>query len=53
MWKKFLVFDVATDIKAPKAGVGTDSPIYNIHGQLLKNPHKGINIINGKKVLVK
>jgi len=30
-----------------------DAPIYNLRGQRLSQPQKGINIIGGKKVLVK
>jgi len=29
------------------------APIYNLRGQRLAAPQKGINIINGKKVVVK
>ncbi len=31
----------------------TTTGIYNIHGQALRAPQRGINIINGKKVVVK
>ncbi|MBQ7946597.1 MAG: hypothetical protein IJ277_00320 [Bacteroidaceae bacterium] len=31
----------------------TPSGIYNVHGQQLRAPQRGINIIDGKKVLVK
>ena len=30
-----------------------DAPIYNLNGQRLETMQKGINIINGKKILVK
>jgi hypothetical protein len=30
-----------------------NTPIYNLRGQRLSSPQKGINIINGKKVIVK
>ena len=30
-----------------------DTPVYNLNGQRLSAPKKGINIVNGKKVLVK
>ena len=30
-----------------------DAPVYNLNGQRLEGLQKGINIINGKKVLVK
>lgn len=32
---------------------GTDKHVYNLNGQQLMGPHKGINIIGGKKVVVK
>lgn len=31
----------------------TTNRIYNLHGQVLRTPQRGINIINGKKVVVK
>ena len=37
---------VVTDIK-------DDAPIYNLNGQRLDKPRKGINIIGGKKVIVR
>ena len=37
---------VVTDVK-------DDAPIYNLNGQRLDKPRKGINIIGGKKVVVK
>jgi hypothetical protein len=36
-----------TDIKAEKA------VIFNIAGQRLDSPQKGLNIINGRKVVIK
>jgi hypothetical protein len=30
-----------------------NSPVYDLNGRKLKNPQKGINIINGKKVVIK
>ena len=35
------------------ASSGKDVPIYNLSGQRLKNPNKGINIIGNKKILMK
>ena len=35
------------------AGLNGDEVIYNLQGQKVKNPTKGLYIINGKKVLVK
>ena len=37
-------------------GVGAsevNTPIYNLHGQRLSQPAKGVSIIGGKKVIVK
>ena len=31
----------------------TATPVYNLSGQRLMVPQKGINIVNGKKVVVK
>lgn len=45
-------FETTTSIVNIKADT-MDSRIYNISGKVLKQPQKGINIINGKKVLVK
>ena len=30
-----------------------NSPVYDLNGRKLKNPQKGINIINGKKIIIK
>ena len=30
-----------------------DTPVYNLNGQRLSAPQKGINIVNGKKVIIK
>ena len=30
-----------------------DAPVYNLNGQRLSAPQKGINIVNGKKVIIK
>lgn len=43
----------ATLINNVKAAIDSDVPIYNLSGQLLNKPRKGINIIGGKKVIVK
>ena len=34
-------------------GLEKDAPVYNLRGQRLTAPQKGINIIGGKKVVVK
>ena len=41
------ISNIPADMKAGKA------VIYNIAGQRLGTPHKGLNIINGKKVVIK
>ena len=54
-WKNFtIVEDVATGIDVVK-GIPTISSdkIFSISGQQLNNTKKGLNIINGKKILVK
>ena len=43
----------ASDVKAIKKDSEADAPIYNLRGQRLAAPQKGINIIDGKKVVVK
>ncbi len=42
-----------TDVNAITAGENSDTPAYNLSGQRLAKPRKGINIANGKKVVVK
>lgn len=43
-----------TDVKGVVAGsIEKDATIYNLSGQRLDKPRKGINIIGGKKVMVK
>ena len=49
----YLTYKTSTGIKQPKTTLGRQSPIYNISGQRLKTPQKGVNIIGGKKVIVK
>ena len=43
----------ASDVKAIKKDLEADAPIYNLQGPRLAAPQKGINIIGGKKVVVK
>ncbi len=47
-------------VKGAVDGIGTvmtessdDAPVYNLSGQRVKTPHRGVYIQNGKKVLVK
>ena len=44
---------VNTDIKSVNSDNDATMTIYNVAGQRLSAPQKGVNIINGKKVLVK
>ena len=34
-------------------GMNSDTPVYNLSGQQMKTVQKGVNIINGRKVIVK
>ena len=46
--------DVATPVKTPSAAVKSSTPsIYNLNGQRLSAPRKGINIIDGRKKVVR
>ncbi|MBR4312284.1 MAG: hypothetical protein IKT86_02965, partial [Bacteroidaceae bacterium] len=48
-----LCFSTSTDILIPSAtSQGSDKQTYNIAGQRLSRPQKGINIIEGKKVVI-
>jgi len=52
----FLGFDEATGIKRTEdteKTEATEGAIYNLSGQRLNSLQKGINIVNGKKILVK
>lgn len=40
-------------IQSIKMDTYSDAPIYNLNGQRMDKPRKGINIIGGKKVLIK
>lgn len=42
-----------TGIGAVTADDSTDTPIYNLSGQRISHPRKGVNIVNGKKMIVK
>ena len=45
--------DAGTGIQMPETTATGDSRIYNLQGQRLKQPVKGINIVDGKKYLVR
>lgn len=57
VWKDFWelkAIDYTTGINTPKVGnAKTTDVIYDLQGRKLKASQKGMNIINGKKVLVK
>lgn len=54
VWKNFLIKEgVPNAIKDITVDPNGESTIFNLQGQRLAQPQKGINIINGKKVLVK
>jgi len=51
----FIMFDEATGIKAVQGNDVTvkQEGIFNLNGQRLNQLKKGLNIVNGKKVMVK
>ena len=59
VWSKFKAVvplnGEETDIERITTTSGIDSApvIYNMNGQRIANPQKGLNIINGRKVLIK
>ena len=54
-WKDFknIVEGIPSGIKSVHLDNDKDYPIYDINGRRLETPQKGINIINGKKVIMK
>jgi hypothetical protein len=54
-WKDFvhIVEGVPSGIKGVHLNSDKDYPVYDINGRRLEGPQRGINIINGKKVVVK
>ena len=48
-----LSWDDTTGIDELNSDATRDTPVYNIRGQRLSAPQKGINIIDGRKVVVK
>lgn len=54
-WKDFknIVEGVPSGIKGVHLDSDKDYPVYDINGRRLEAPQRGINIINGKKVVVK
>ena len=54
-WKDFenIVEGIPSGIKGILLDSNEDYPIYDINGRRLETPQRGINIINGKKVIMK
>ena len=54
-WKDFLFIEegVPSGINAVKNTESSNTIIYNLNGVRQSEPKKGINIINGKKVVIK
>lgn len=54
-WKKFsnIVEDGTLDMKSPLIDKSKELKIYDLNGNRLKEAKRGINIINGKKIMVK
>jgi len=54
-WRDFknIVEGVPSGIKGVHLDSDKDYPVYDINGRRLEAPQRGINIINGKKVVVK
>ena len=54
VWELFYdVFELPIGIKDVKANDNDNVTIYDLSGQKLAVPNKGINIVNGKKVLIR
>jgi len=54
VWELFYdIFDGISDLKDSKDLEDSKAGIFNLSGQRLSKPQKGINIRNGKKVLIK
>ena len=54
-WKDFahIVEGIPAGIKAVEKTKNNNTTIYDLNGVRLSEPKKGINILNGKKVIVK
>ena len=51
--KRISVTDIGTSINDINAEQNTNHIVYDLNGRKLKTLKKGVNIVNGKKVLVK
>ena len=51
--ESYFTVNTSTGINAVKAGEKDDAPIYNLNGQRVSSPKKGIVVKNGKKYVIK
>ena len=49
----YIIKGITTGISSSQTNEGYTLPVYNLNGQRLTIPRKGLNIIGGKKILVK
>jgi len=53
-WKEFLFVEgLSAGVELPTTDATANEPVYTLSGQRLKAPRKGINIVGGRKVVVK
>ena len=52
VWFLILVLPAHRHREDPVAEVPRDAPVYNLNGQRLSSPQKGINVVEGQKVVV-
>ena len=50
---RVLIPNTATAISSTKTEASGSQPVFNLQGQRIKQPRKGLNIIGGRKVIVK
>ena len=51
-WKEYVGYDVFNGLNAPRAAAPNAQCIYNLSGQRITRPRKGLYIIEGRKVVV-
>ncbi|MBQ9646249.1 MAG: BspA family leucine-rich repeat surface protein [Prevotella sp.] len=49
----YFTYKATEGVSPVVAGHDTDAPVYSLSGQRLAAPHKGLNIVGGRKVIVK
>lgn len=54
-WRDFVFIEKGnpTGINAVEKNINNNTTIYDLNGIRLHEPKKGVNIINGKKIIVK